>query len=148
MAPFLRFVKKHAKHPPTALMADAASATTSSLKAVFPNTRRLTCHWHVGRKWRENLQGVKSASLALYNELYEDLYTVQLKCLDESSFKVVIALFELKWTHYEYENNELKESVKKFMDYFRAQWLNGGVSLWYQGANPQVSFTFWHLLTF
>lgn len=144
-APFSRFVKEHARYPPYAVMADAAAATTKSLRSVFPETKRLTCHWHVGRKWRENLQAVRAASLQLYKELYEDLVTLQLKPIDESSFAVVEALFELKWKHYEYTDDRSKTEVMKFLNYFRATWLGHGVSLWFQSANPQVSLSIWHL---
>ena len=55
----LKFVKKEAKTPPTAVMADGSKAISSSCKEHFPESKRLMCWYHAVKKMKDKLSGVK-----------------------------------------------------------------------------------------
>ena len=132
------FVKQEAEPLPTAVMADADRAITSSVKDNLPQTIRLTCFFHVMKNVKQKLTKVKSVDAAVYKKIIDDIRVLQTSAVDKESFFTLYKLLENKWLNeHTFFDPELKDLVAKFLDYFSRIWVKSDEANWYQAANPQ-----------
>ena len=113
------FVKENAEPSPTAVMADADKAISSSIKDKLPGSVRLTCFFHVMKNVKQKLAKVKSSDKAVYNKILDDLRSLQAGAVDDESFSILYDLFKQKWLEqHQFFDPELKIMVTEFFLYF------------------------------
>ena len=113
------YVKNTAEPLPTAVMADADKAITSSVRDILPGSKRLTCFFHIMKNVRQRLSRVKTTDKAIYNKIMEDIRILQAGAVDEESFSILYSLLTKKWmVEHEFYDPELKIMVSEFFAYF------------------------------
>ena len=81
----LKFIKKEAKIPPVAVMADDCKALSSSCKEHLPESKRLMCWYDAKKKMKEKLWGVKSEDPTIAKNILCDISILQSGAPDEES---------------------------------------------------------------
>ena len=138
----LKFIKKEAKIPPVAVMADGCKAISSSCKEHFPESKRLMCWYHAMKKMKEKLGGVKSEDPTIANNILNDISTLQSGAPDEESFHVIFGLLRMKWTEDKiYYTDSLRQRVCAFFTYMEDVWMSDDLKNWFEAANPMMCST-------
>ena len=131
-------VKEVAEPRPLAIMADADKAMTSSIRSILPNSKRLTCFFHVMKNVKQKLGKVKKAESSISQRIKDDIRTLQASAVDDESFFTIYNLMEKKWTkESKYKDSKMKDMVIKFFEYFSRIWIHSQECYWFQAANPQ-----------
>ena len=114
------FVKDNSTPTPTAIMADADKAITSSIRDKLPESQRLTCFFHVMKNVKQRLTKVRKVDQAVYHKILDDLRSLQAGAIDEESFFILYGLLRKKWLEqHRFPDPELKIMVSEFFKYFQ-----------------------------
>ena len=68
-------VKEVAEPRPLAIMADADKAMTSSMRDILPNSKRLTCFFHVMKNVKQKLGQIKKDDSSISQRINNDIRT-------------------------------------------------------------------------
>lgn len=138
----LKFIKKEAKTPPTAVMADGSKAISSSCKEHFPQAKRLMCWYHAVKNMKDKLGGVKSEDPTMAKNILSDITTLQSGAPDDESFYVIFGLLKKKWIEDKiYYMESLRQRVCDFFTYMEDVWMSDDLKNWFEAVNPMMCST-------
>jgi transposase-like protein len=109
------------EYRPSVLEADGAHAITNACDAVFPNTTRIMCWFHVSQNVDKKLSTIRSKKIQ--DAIREDIHQLQL-AKSESEFIKASGLWLKKW--------EGNQEANSFVSYFREEYINNN-SGWFEG---------------
>ena len=103
-------------------MGDGAREITKAGEEVFGNEgKRLMCWPHTYRNLVPQMSAIRNLNKKLQLQLMSDIQSLQWSCHSEDTFLIVFDLLEKKYVQGIYKDQE-QSSLKKFFEYFRAQW--------------------------